>query len=99
MTAFVRFMTWASPLCKPPLQLYISPSITYDTGSDAISERSTKQQQNCIYFTLKPSVVWWLSMKLSHTQGPSVLLLHQARGVNLGHKVQATSPLHTHSCP
>lgn len=44
MAAFVRFMIWASPLCKPPLQLYVSPSITNDTGSDAVSERSTKQQ-------------------------------------------------------
>lgn len=49
MTAFVRLMIWASPLCK--LQPYTSPSITYDTGSATVSERSPKEQQkNCIYF-------------------------------------------------
>ena len=51
MTAFVRLMIWVSPLCKPPLQLYTSPSIIYDTASATVSERSPKQQKNCIYFT------------------------------------------------
>lgn len=35
---------------------------------------------------MKTQCGWQLSMKLSHAQGPSALLLHQAHGVTLATK-------------